>query len=138
MLKTRACTLFGVDHPVALGGMSGHTNPELVAAVSNAGGLGIIGCANRSPQNIAQVAESTRNLTDRPFGMNLLLFIADDDAISAVLAAEPAVFSTAWAFPQADLGSIFSRAHEAGAKVAHMASTVRSSPREAWPMGRVW
>ncbi len=53
MLTTRACTLLGIAHPVILGGMVGPTNPELVAAVSEAGGLGILGCTSlarrRSP-----------------------------------------------------------------------------------------
>ena len=129
MLKTRVSDLLGVEHPVLLGGMSTHTTPEMVAGVSNAGGLGILGCAGMSPQAVARNAEEMRALSDRPFGMNLLLFMANDEAVSAVLAASPSVFSTAWGFPQADLAALFSRAHEGGAKVSHMASTVAEAER---------
>ena len=129
MLKTRICDLLGVQHPVLLGGMSTHTTPEMVAGVSNAGGLGILGCAGMSPQAIARNAEETRALTGKPFGLNLLLFLADDEAVDGVLATAPSVLSTAWGFPQADLKSIFGRAHEAGAKVCHMASTVSEARR---------
>ena len=129
MLKTRVSDLLGVEHPVLLGGMSTHTTPEMVAGVSNAGGLGILGCAGMSPQAVARNAEEIRALSDRPFGMNLLLFMANDEAVSAVLAASPSVFSTAWGFPQADLAALFSHAHEGGAKVSHMASTVAEAER---------
>ena len=129
MLRTRICDLLGVEHPVLLGGMSTHTTPEMVAGVSNAGGLGILGCAGMSPQAVARNAEEIRALSDRPFGMNLLLFMANDEAVSAVLAASPSVFSTAWGFPQAALAALFSRAHEGGAKVSHMASTVAEAER---------
>ena len=44
-MKTRACDVLGIQHPVVLGGMGSGTSPELVIAVSNAGGLGIQGCA---------------------------------------------------------------------------------------------
>src|SRR5205823_5362343 len=83
--------------------MVGGTSPALVAAVSNAGGLGTQGCAGRSPRQIAELAAGIRGLTDRPFGLNLLLFLANDEAIDAVAAAHPAVFATAWAFPEYDL-----------------------------------
>ncbi len=129
MLKTRVSDLLGVEHPVLLGGMSTHTTPEMVAGVSNAGGLGILGCAGMSPQAVARNAEEIRALSDRPFGMNLLLFMANDEAVSAVLAASPSVFSTAWGFPQADLAALFSRAHEGGATVSHMAATVAEAER---------
>ncbi len=129
MLNTRACTLVGVEHPVFLGGMSSHTTPEMVAGVSNAGGLGILGCAGMPPMRITQRAQEIRSLTDKPFGLNLLLFMADDDDVAAVLNASPNVFSTAWAFPDTDLTPLFARAHEEGAKVAHMASTVSEAQR---------
>ena len=129
MLRTRICDLLGVEHPVLLGGMSTHTTPEMVAGVSNAGGLGILGCAAMSPESMARSAAEMRAMSDRPFGMNLLLFMANDEAVSGVLAASPDVLSTAWAFPQADLKAIFGRAHEVGIKVCHMASTVPEAQR---------
>ena len=129
MLKTRVCELLGIEHPVLLGGMSTHTNPEMVAGVSNAGGLGILGCASMPPDAVARNAQEIRSRSDKPFGMNLLLFLADDESVSAVIGVLPDVLSTAWAFPQADLKSIFGRAHDAGVKVCHMASTVPEAQR---------
>lgn len=131
MLTTRVCTLLGIRHPVVLGGMGSATAPDLVAAVSNAGGLGIQGGAGRSPAEIEQLAAAIRARTDRPFGINLLLFIANEESVAAVLAARPPVFSTAWAFPEQDLRTLFARAHDVGALVLHMVSTVHEALRAA-------
>jgi NAD(P)H-dependent flavin oxidoreductase YrpB (nitropropane dioxygenase family) len=134
MLRTRATALFEIDHPVFLGGMAGATSPELVAAVSNAGGLGILGCANKPPEWVAKQAAEIRARTSKPWGMNLLLFAADEPLVAAVLAAKPPVFSTAWPTAQQaeqDLGALFTRAHAAGSKVLHMASRVADAKRGA-------
>jgi NAD(P)H-dependent flavin oxidoreductase YrpB (nitropropane dioxygenase family) len=130
-MRTRACTLFGIEHPVVLGGMGTGTSPELVSAVSNAGGLGVQGCAGRSPDAIASLAEALRAQTDRPFGLNLLLFLADDAAIDAVLAARPAVFSTAWGRPDQQLAPLYRRARDIGVRTMHMASSVHEARRAA-------
>ena len=123
--------MLGIDHPIVLAGMGGSTNPRLVAAVSNAGGLGILGCVFHAPGDIPAAAEAVRDLTQRPFGLNLLLFMADDAAVEAVLAARPDVFSSAWAWPDQDLRSVFARAHDVGAKVMHMVSTIDEARRAA-------
>jgi NAD(P)H-dependent flavin oxidoreductase YrpB (nitropropane dioxygenase family) len=130
-MRTRVCELFGIEHPVVLGGMGTGTSPELVAAVSNGGGLGVQGCAGRSADQIARLAAAIRAATDRPFGLNLLLFLADDAAVEAVLAARPPVFSTAWPWPDFDLAAVFARAHATGARVMHMVSTVHEATRAA-------
>ena len=130
-MRTRACELFGIQHPVVLGGMGSGTSPELVAAVSNGGGLGVQGCAGRSPDQIARLADAIRAATDRPFGLNLVLFLADAAAIDAVLSAGPPVVSTAWPWPDFDLAALFARAHATGARVMHMVSTVHEARRAA-------
>jgi len=130
-LKTRVCTLLAIEHPVVLAGMGGSTNPQLVAAVSNAGGLGVLGCALHAPGDIPSVAAAIRDLTQRPFGLNLLLFMADDATVEAVLAARPPVLSSAWAWPEQDLATLFARAHDVGAMVMHMVSTVHEAHRAA-------
>src|ERR671938_978205 len=130
-MRTRACELFGIEHPVVLGGMGSGTSPELVAAVSNGGGLGVQGCAGRSPDQIARLADAIRAATDRPFGLNLVLFLADAAAIDAVLSAGPPVVSTAWPWPDFDLAALFARAHATGARVMHMVSTVHEARRAA-------
>src|SRR5918912_1523582 len=130
-MRTRACELFGIQHPVVLGGMGSGTSPELVAALSNGGGPGIQGCPRRSPEPIARLAEAIRAATDRPFGLNLVLFLADAAGIDAVLSARPAVVSTAWPWPDFDLAALYARAHAAGARVMHMVSTVHEARRAA-------
>jgi NAD(P)H-dependent flavin oxidoreductase YrpB (nitropropane dioxygenase family) len=123
MIRTRFTDRLGIAHPVVLGGMGGGTSPELVAAVSEAGGLGIQGVAGRSPDQVAALAAEIRSLTRAPFGMNLLLFVAGDEHVRAVAAARPAVFSTAWPAPGQDLGPVFELAHQAECVVVHMVST---------------
>jgi NAD(P)H-dependent flavin oxidoreductase YrpB (nitropropane dioxygenase family) len=130
-MLTRVCALFGIEHPVVLGGMGSGTSPDLVAAVSAAGGLGVQGCAGRAPADITGLAEAIRARTDRPFGLNLLLFTAEDAAVDAVLAAQPAVLSTAWASPEQQLAPLFARAHDAGIRTMHMVSTVHEARRAA-------
>ena len=131
MLRTRACDLFGIEHPVLLGPMGSATSADLAAAVSGAGGLGMIGCVGRTPEWIAAAARAVREKTERPFGLNLLLFDADKAALEAVFDARPPVFSTAWAWPDQDLAGLFSRAHDLGAKVVHMVSGVPEARRAA-------
>ena len=124
MITTRATTALGITQPVALGGMSsGFTDARLVAAVSEAGGLGILGVSRLEPDEIAATAAEIRTRTHRPFGLNLLLF-ESAESVDAVLATQPAVFSTAWPSPEQDLREIFDRAHEAGAVVVHMVPTL--------------
>jgi NAD(P)H-dependent flavin oxidoreductase YrpB (nitropropane dioxygenase family) len=130
-MQTRLTALLGIEHPVVLGGMAGATSPALVAAVSNAGGLGTHGCTGRSPGQITELGSAIRALTDQPFGLNLLLFLSGDAAIDAVLAARPAVLSTAWCWPDFDLETVFTKAHHAGVRVMHMVSTVHEARRAA-------
>jgi nitronate monooxygenase len=72
-------SLLGIEHPIIQAPMAGSTTPELVAAVSNAGGLGMLGAANLSPAHIAQAVTTIRALTDRPFGVNLFAGGREDD-----------------------------------------------------------
>lgn len=123
-IRTRATELLGIDHPVALGGMGGATSPELVAAVSGAGGLGVMGVSGRPAADMRTLAGEIRERTRAPFGLNLLLFRASPEQVAAVLAESPPVLSTAWPEARQDLAEVFSRAHQAGSLVMHMVSTV--------------
>jgi NAD(P)H-dependent flavin oxidoreductase YrpB (nitropropane dioxygenase family) len=124
--------VLGIRHPIVLGGMGSGTSPELVVAVSNAGGLGIQGCAGRSPAQIAQLVSVVRaGVRENAFGLNLLLFLAEDAQIDAVLSARPPIFSSAWSTPEQDLTALFARAHASGARVMHMVSTVHEARRAA-------
>src|SRR5207249_1361658 len=80
---------------------------------------------------IVAAAEQVRAVTDRPFGLNLLLFLSDDAAVDAVLAQRPAVLSTAWPWPEQDLRPVFERGHAAGATVIHMVPVVEEAVRAA-------
>ncbi len=72
MLKTRITDLFGIEHPVIQGGMQWVGYAELVSAVSNAGALGILTALTQpTPEDLAKEIERTKEMTDKPFGVNL-------------------------------------------------------------------
>ncbi|MDE2488385.1 MAG: nitronate monooxygenase [Alphaproteobacteria bacterium] len=71
-LHTPLCDLLGVEHPIMLAGMGGVSYAELAAAVSNAGGYGVLGMAGRGPDFIRDQMRQVRKLTDKPFGVDLL------------------------------------------------------------------
>ncbi len=71
-LHTSLCDLLGVEHPIMLAGMGGVSFAELAAAVSNAGGYGVLGMAGRGPDFIREQMRHVRKLTDKPFGVDLL------------------------------------------------------------------
>ena len=73
MLHTRLCDLLGIEFPIICAPMGFITGPELAAAVSNAGGLGIMPFSGNPPQALCEEIRRLRNLTDKPFGVNLLL-----------------------------------------------------------------
>lgn len=81
VLRTRLCDLLGIEYPVLLAGMGptvgesnhGVAGPALVAAISNAGGLGVLGGTGYGPDEMEQAIKDIRALTDRPFGVDILL-----------------------------------------------------------------
>ena len=109
--------------------MAGSTSVPLVAAVSNAGGLGTLGIARTPDAQIPQDIAAIRHATTGPFGVNFLLFMAREAAIDAALTARPPVFSAAWARADQDLSALFGRAHDAGSRVMYMAGTVPEALR---------
>jgi NAD(P)H-dependent flavin oxidoreductase YrpB (nitropropane dioxygenase family) len=131
MIHTPICDLLGITHPIVLGGMGSATSPGLVAAVSNAGGLGTIGTSTLSSGQITAAAKAIRDSTDKPFGINHLLFRLKDEDYAATLAARPPVVAFAWARKEQDLRSYFQRARDAGSKVMYMASTRPEALRAA-------
>src|ERR1700681_3318979 len=122
-LHTHTCNLLGIDVPILQAGMSTYTTAELVAAVSNAGGLGIIGGLGRTPDELRSEIRQVRELTSRPFGVNHVVCRLDHAALQVTLAQRVPVLSLAWG-RSADLTY---QAHEAGMKVVHTVST----PEEA-------
>jgi NAD(P)H-dependent flavin oxidoreductase YrpB (nitropropane dioxygenase family) len=133
-LHTLVCDLLGITHPVVLGGMGSATSPTLVAAVSNAGGLGTLGLSGRRPEEVPELIAQIRTKTAKtgaPFGVNFLLFNLIPAAQEAALAARPPVVSYAWAWADQDLQPHVERAHEAGAVVTYMVSSVAEARRAA-------
>jgi len=72
-LRTPLCALLGIEHPILQAGMAGAAGPDLVAAVSNAGALGILPGLNLQPDHLRAQIQTIRTLTDKPFGVNLWL-----------------------------------------------------------------
>jgi enoyl-[acyl-carrier protein] reductase II len=126
-LQTPVCSLLGIDVPILQGGMATYTSAELVAAVSNAGGLGIIGALRRSPDELRNEIEKVREMTTRPFGVNHVVCLANPDAIAVTLDERVPVLSLSWG-RAADLTR---RAHKAGIKVVHQVNTAEEAGQVA-------
>ena len=128
-MKTRITELFGIQHPIIQGGMHFVGFAELAAAVSNAGGLGIVtGLTQRTPELLAHEIRRCREMTDKPFGVNLtfLPVLAAPDYpgyIRAIIDGGVKVVETAGNNPQKWLPAL----HEAGVKVIHKCTSVRHS-----------
>ena len=73
MIKTPLCDLLGIEYPIFQGGMAWISDGKLAAAVSNAGGLGIISAMNADAQYLQEQIALCRSLTDKPFGVNIML-----------------------------------------------------------------
>ena len=72
-LRTPLCDLLGIEVPILSAGMGSCAGPELVAAVSDAGGFGVLGVSGASPEGVRRRIDSTRALTSRPFGVNVII-----------------------------------------------------------------
>lgn len=73
MIKTPLCDLLGIEYPIFQGGMAWISDGKLAAAVSNGGGLGIISAMNANAQYLKEQIDLARSLTDKPFGVNIML-----------------------------------------------------------------
>jgi NAD(P)H-dependent flavin oxidoreductase YrpB (nitropropane dioxygenase family) len=131
MIRTPVCDLLDIEHPIALGGMGSIYSPDLVAAVSSAGGLGAMGCHYMRPDQIRAGTAAIRERTNKAFALNFLLFDIDEDGFAAALALRPPAIALAWPRPEQDLKSFIARAHGAGCKVTFMASGVPDAVRAA-------
>ena len=97
MKNNRVCDLFGIQHPIIQAGMIWASGWKLAAAVSKAGGLGIIGAGSMHPETLALHIQKLKATTDRPFAVNLPLLYPEMDRLMEVLVAEkvPIVFTSA-------------------------------------------
>src|SRR5512145_2474691 len=92
-LRTRLTELLGIEHPIIQGGMAWTATAELAAAVSNAGGLGIIGAGHMPTDLLREQIRNAKAATDKPFGVNLMLLTPHIDELVQLVIDEhvPAV-----------------------------------------------
>src|SRR5579872_2571106 len=128
-MKTRITELFGIKHPIIQGGMHFVGLAELASAVSNAGGLGIItGLTQPSPERLAKEIARCREMTDKPFGVNLTFLPSVNPPdypgyMRVIIESGVKVVETAGNNPQQVLPPL----KEAGIKVIHKCTSVRHS-----------
>ena len=128
-MKTKITELFGIEHPIIQGGMHFVGLAEIAAAVSNAGGLGIItALTQRTPADLANEIRRCREMTDKPIGVNLtfLPIVSQPDYpgyIKAIIDGGVRIVETAGNNPVKWLPGL----HEAGVKVIHKCTSVRHS-----------
>ena len=107
MIKTPVCDLLKIEYPIFQGGMAWVADGKLAAAVSNAGGLGIISAMNAGPEYLREQIEIARGLTGKPFGVNIMLMsphvedvakIAAEEKVSAITtgAGNPSKYMEMW------------------------------------------
>lgn len=126
MLHTRLCDLLGIEVPIISAPMGPNlTGPELVAAVSNAGGLGIMQAQLFPPPLLRQAIGHVRDLTDKPFGVNFVLHFPHEDNIAVCLEERVPILSFFWG----DATAYVERAHAAGIKVFEQVGSVASAQR---------
>jgi nitronate monooxygenase/enoyl-[acyl-carrier protein] reductase II len=125
MLRTSFCDLVEIEHPIMQAAIPPATSPELVAAVSNAGGLGSLAAALETVESFRQKLTRLKEMTNRPFAVNHVMPLFNEEMFQLTLDARPAVISLALGDP-ADL---VDRAHRAGAKVLHQVHTVEQARR---------
>jgi NAD(P)H-dependent flavin oxidoreductase YrpB (nitropropane dioxygenase family) len=135
-MNTRITELFGIEHPIVQGGMHYVGFAELASAVSNAGGLGIItGLTQRTPDALAGEIRRCREMTDRPFGVNLTFLPAVTPPdyrgyVDAIIDGGVTIVETAGNNPQQWLPAL----KAAGVKVIHKCTSVRHA-RKAQSIG---
>ena len=128
-MKTRITEMFSIEHPIIQGGMHFVGFAEMAAAVSNAGGLGIItGLTQRTPADLAREIARCRDMTDKPFGVNLTFLpsVSTPDYpgyIKAIIDGGVKAVETAGNNPAKWLPAL----KEAGIKVIHKCTSVRHS-----------
>ncbi|MCI0453400.1 MAG: nitronate monooxygenase [Candidatus Dadabacteria bacterium] len=125
MIRTRLCDFLGIDFPIICAPMGFVTGAELAAAVSNAGGLGIMAFSGNPPEALRQEIRRLRSLTDRPFGVNLILHYPVEEHVTVCIEEKVPILSFFWGDPS----RFVERAHAVGIKVFHQVGSVRTAQR---------
>lgn len=131
-LSTPLCDVLDLDHPIVQAPIGSATRPELAAAVSNAGGLGTLAVTWIPPDVARRRVEETRELTDAPFGVNVVLDedakeVETEDHLAAVLGAGTPVVS----FSFGDATPYVDRVHDAGAQAVVTVGSAEEARRAA-------
>ncbi len=128
-LHTPICDLLGVTHPILLAGMGGVSFAAVCAAVSNAGGFGSLGMAGLSPSQIRDQMRQVKNLTDKPFGVDLLTAQPESlvKSVDVIIAEGAKAFIAGLGVPVAIVDDLKS----AGVAVMSMCGTVRHAVKAA-------
>ena len=116
-MNTKFCEMFGIKHPVVLAPMAGVVSDALVAAVSNAGGLGLAPLWHVSADDLRTSVRNIKQLTDKPFGVNLNMDFPSIEHLDACLEEGVEIISLFWQPP----GEFLARAQSGGAKVIYSA-----------------
>lgn len=121
-LRTPICDLLKIDHPILLAGMGGVSYAEVCAAVSEAGGYGTLGMAGLGPKEIARQMTRVRELTDKPFGVDLLTAVPESltASVDVIIEGGASSFIAGLGVP----ASIIERLHDAGLLVMSLCGKV--------------
>lgn len=120
-MKNRLCELLGIEYPVIQGGMAWVATAELAAAVSNGGGLGLIAAGGAPADVVREQIHKCRELTDKPFGVNVMLMSPfAEEVMKVVIEEKPAVVATGAGNP----GKYMEALKEAGIKVLPVIASV--------------
>ncbi len=126
MIKTKICEILNIEYPIIQGGMAWVADAELAASVSNAGGLGIIAAGNAPADWVEQEIVRAKELTDKPFGVNIMLLSPYvDDVVDVVIKHKVKVITTGAGNP----GKYVERFKSVGAKVIPVVSAVALAKR---------
>ena len=120
-MKTRICDLLGIEYPIIQGGMAWVATYELAVAVSEAGGLGIIGAGGAPASWVREQIKQAKKATDKPFGVNLMLMNPEADQIAQIIAEEKIKVVTTGA---GNPGKYIQMWKEAGVKVIPVVASV--------------
>ncbi len=128
-IHTSICDLFEIEHPIFLAGMGQVAYAEVCAAVSEAGGYGTLGMATERPESIAAQMRRVRELTDKPFGVDLLAALPEQmiAAIDVIIGEGASSFIAGLGVP----GPVIGKLHDAGLKVVSMCGKVEHAVRAA-------
>ncbi|MCR5800483.1 MAG: enoyl-[acyl-carrier-protein] reductase FabK [Lachnospiraceae bacterium] len=120
-MKTKITKLLNIEYPIIQGGMAWVAEHNLASAVSNAGGLGIIGAASTPPDIVREEIRKCRQLTDKPFGVNVMLLNPNADEVAKVIVQEGVKVVTTGAGNPAKYMDMWK---EAGVKVIPVVASV--------------